>query len=79
MQNIKVSVKKDGKGVPTTAIFEVDLSQRLGLSASKKTMLIASTQGNRPLDGVPGVSFGLTVYTKEGVEKAIKDGAKTAE
>lgn len=42
----------------------VDLTQRLGPSASGKTIGIASTRGNKPLDGYPGVSVGLNIYTK---------------
>lgn len=71
MQNIKVEVSKDKK----TATFVVDLTQRLGESSSGKTTIIASTQGNRPLDGVPDVSFGLTVYTKTEEQKAKKKGS----
>jgi hypothetical protein len=45
--------------------IQVDLSKRFGPSASGKTMIIASTQGNQKVDGHPAVSFGVNVYTKE--------------
>lgn len=36
-------------------IIEIDLEETLGLSKSKKTYLIASTNGSYPLSGVTGV------------------------
>ena len=40
----------------------VDLSQDFGPSKSGKTHIIASTQGNMPIDGANGAKFGLNVY-----------------
>lgn len=49
----------------STLTIVVDLSERHGQSASGKTIIIASTQGNQKVgDKFPEVSFGLNVYTK---------------
>lgn len=42
----------------------VDLSKSFGPSASGKTIIIASTEGNQPIDGTPAV-VGLNVYRKK--------------
>jgi hypothetical protein len=43
----------------------IDLSQRNGRSASGKTEIIASTNGNQKLTGEYGkVAFGVNVYAK---------------
>lgn len=63
MTNIKTSVKGN------TLTITVDLSERHGPSASGKTIMIASTQGNQKLDAPhAAVSFGLNVYTKAEVK-----------
>jgi len=59
MRNVKMTVKGD------TLTIEVDLSKRLGLSQSQKTMIIASTDGSTKLEGNDQVSVGLNVYTKD--------------
>ena len=60
MQNVKMSVKG------TKLTIEVDLSQRNGKSASGKTTIIASTQGNQAIPGdSSGAIIGLNVYTRE--------------
>lgn len=41
-------------------IIEVDLKKEFGLSASGKSLLIASTEGNVTLEG--GAKLGLNVY-----------------
>lgn len=60
MQNITATVK----GQKLT--LEIDLSKRFGKSASGKTTIIATTQGNMPVPSGEhmGVSFGVNVYTK---------------
>jgi len=60
------NVKYDVKGKVLT--ISVDLSERHGASGSGKSIIIASTGGNLKL-GAPHdkISFGLNVYTKEGV------------
>lgn len=59
MQNMKLSVKG------SILTIEVDLSKRGGKSASGKTTIIASSQGNQPVPGTEsGAILGLNVYTK---------------
>ena len=58
MQNIIVTVKGN------KMTLEIDLTKRLGNSASGKNVLIASTGGNQALASHPGVAFGVNVYTK---------------
>ena len=42
----------------------VDLSKRLGKSQSGKTEIVASTEGNLPVDGHPEIKLGLNCFTK---------------
>lgn len=59
MTNVKTSVKGN------VLTITIDLSERHGPSASGKTIMIASTQGNQKLEPPhEGISFGLNVYTK---------------
>jgi len=60
MKNVKMNV--DPKQDKVTIEFK--LSERLGLSRSGKTMLVATTEGNVEIDGQPGMFLGLNVYTK---------------
>jgi len=55
VENVKWEVK-DGK-----LIIEIDLTQEFGLSKSGKTITIASTKGNKKIDGTDAV-IGLNVY-----------------
>jgi hypothetical protein len=56
-----VNTKIAGKILTIT----VDLSERHGASASGKTTIIASTQGNQKLPApFADVSLGLNIYTK---------------
>ncbi|MFH1491432.1 MAG: hypothetical protein ABII06_21190 [Pseudomonadota bacterium] len=59
MKNVEVAVKD------TKIVITVDASKEFGPSASGKTIIIASTEGNQPID-VKGkkVIVGLNVYTK---------------
>ena len=57
MQNIQTSIKG------TTLTITIDLAKRFGKSASGKTTLIASTQGNVAV-GDSGAILGLNCYTK---------------
>lgn len=60
MQNVNMQVNGN------TLTITVDLSKRLGRSASGKTVLIASTGGNVSIPGaVKGETLGLNLYTKE--------------
>ena len=59
MQNMKMTVKGN------ILTIEVDLSKEFGKSASGKTTIIASTQGNQPVPGTDtGAIVGLHVYRK---------------
>lgn len=42
----------------------VDLSQEFGLSASGKSKIIASTEGNIEIPGKEEVKIGLNIYRK---------------
>jgi hypothetical protein len=55
MLNVKTEVK-DNK-----LLIEVDLTERHGVSASGKSISIASTQGNQNV-GQDNIKFGLNVY-----------------
>ena len=46
----------------TRLIIEVDLSQNCGFSASGKSLIVASTQGNVALPGQPDIKMGLNIY-----------------
>lgn len=62
MQNVKTTIKGN------KLIIEVDLSQEFGLSASGKSIAVASTKGNKAVQD--GIMFGLNVY------KPVKSGVK---
>ena len=59
MKNVDVKVEH-GKLVIT-----VDLATDLGPSASGKSVMIATTEGNVDVPGAPDVKFGLNVYRKK--------------
>lgn len=44
--------------------LEIDLSKRMGPSASGKTIIVASSNGNQRIDGGNGVVIGLNAYVK---------------
>jgi hypothetical protein len=44
--------------------IEVDLRQEQGPSSSGKTIIIATTSGNAPVEGQAGVLVGLNVFKK---------------
>lgn len=71
-----VTFKVDEKKQELTIV--VDLKQRHGLSSSMKTVTIASTEGNQRI-GFGDVAVGLSVYTKEGLEKLKAEALKAAE
>lgn len=58
MKNVKMTVNGD------KLLIEVDLSKSFGPSASGKTTIIASTEGNQAVDGREEVKVGVNVYTK---------------
>lgn len=51
----------DEKGIMT---LTVDLNLDLGPSASKKSSIIATSEGNQKIDGGNGAIIGLNVYRK---------------
>ena len=59
MKNIEVNVEH-GKLTIT-----VDLAKELGPSASGKSVIIATTEGNVDVPGAPDVKIGLNVYKKK--------------
>ena len=59
MKNVKMSVQGD------VLTITVDLSQEHGQSASGKSVIIASTEGNAALDGKhDGIKIGSNVYKR---------------
>ncbi len=56
MKNIKTSVKDN------VLTIRVKLDAKTSKSASGKSLIIASTQGNKPVDGADGVIMGLNIY-----------------
>jgi len=59
MKNVALEVSED-----KILTIKVDLKQSFGPSASGKSEIIASTEGNISLDGDHGVKVGLNVYRK---------------
>jgi hypothetical protein len=74
MKNVTIAV--DEKKMELT--IKVNLKERHGLSSSQKTVTIASTEGNQRI-GLGDIAFGLSVYTKEGLDKLKAEAAKMAE
>lgn len=61
MKNVSMSMDTDGK----TLIIKIDTSVRLGKSASGKTTIVASTEGNITPQGLdPSMKLGVNLYTK---------------
>jgi len=58
VKNVKMSVKNN------KLTIEVDLTKEFGKSASGKSIIIGSTEGNVDVDGADGVKIGLNVYKK---------------
>ncbi len=68
MKNVKMDLKGD------MLTITVDLSKRLGPSASGKTTIIASTYGNAPLPFEEREEIvGLNIYIKERPKKPARD------
>ncbi len=56
-----VDLKLDGN----ILTIKVDISKEFGPSTSGKTIIIASTEGNKPVPGKEDVKIGLNVYKKK--------------
>lgn len=55
MQNVNMEIKGN------KLIIEVDLSKEFGISASGKSISVASTKGNKDI-GKDNIKIGLNVY-----------------
>ncbi len=58
MKNVEMSVEGN------TLTIKVDLTKEFGLSASGKTIIIASTEGNISIEGAEEKKIGLNIYKK---------------
>lgn len=56
MKNIKQTLNG------TILTLEIDLSKNFGQSGSGKSIIIASTEGNKTVDGTDDVKIGVNVY-----------------
>jgi len=60
MKNVKMNVSLD-----KILTVEIDLTKEYGQSASGKSVIIASTEGNQPLDDEhDNIKIGLNVYRR---------------
>lgn len=59
MDNVKIT-RTDKK-----LTIVVDLSKKGTPSSSGKSLVIASTNGNQPIEGEGGFVIGLNIYTKK--------------
>jgi hypothetical protein len=59
MKNVEMQL--DGK----ILVIKIDLSKELGPSASGKTTLVATTEGNVPVPGLDDTKIGVNVYRKK--------------
>jgi len=58
MTNTKISRKGN------VLTITIDLSKKGTPSSSGKSLVVASTEGNQPIEGEGGFVIGLNVYTK---------------
>ena len=59
MKNVEMSLEGN------ILTIKVDLTKEFGPSASGKTIIIASTEGNVPIPGREDVKVGLNIYHKK--------------
>jgi hypothetical protein len=59
MKNVEMSIEGN------ILTIKVDLSKDFGPSASGKTIIIASSEGNQSIPGKELIKIGLNVYTKK--------------
>lgn len=59
MKNVNLNVTPDG-----ILTIQVNLKERHGRSASGKTEIVATSEGNQSLPGFPEIKLGLNLYTK---------------
>lgn len=67
--NVQFKVEKD------VLTITVNLKERHGLSTSGNTVIIGGTQGNIRI-GLGDISMGVSVYTKENLDKLQLESAK---
>lgn len=58
MENVKMAVEGD------ELVIRVDLKHRGELSSTKKTVRVASTEGNIECPGNAAIKVGLNIFTK---------------
>ncbi|HOG69054.1 MAG TPA: hypothetical protein PK366_06735, partial [Fibrobacteraceae bacterium] len=59
MKNVEMKTEGD------ILTIKVDLTKEFGPSSSGKTIIIASTEGNVPIEGHDEIKVGLNVYKKK--------------
>lgn len=59
MQNVEMTVDKDG-----ILTIKIDTKKRFNLSSTGKTIVVASTHGNIPIDESGEVKIGINCYVK---------------
>ena len=59
MKNVEMKMEND------ILIIKVDLTKEFGPSASGKTIIIASTEGNISIPDKENIKIGLNVYKKK--------------
>jgi hypothetical protein len=63
LKNIRMEVEGD------LLTMIIDLSKLIGPSSSGKTILVASTLGNVPIPGHPGMEIGVNAYKAKPARK----------
>lgn len=58
MKNIEMKVEGD------ILTVRIDLTKDFGESRTGKTRIVASTVGNKPVEGKPGIYVGVNCYKK---------------
>ncbi len=56
MKNVKMTVTGDH------LLIDIDLREHGDVSKSGKSIIIASTEGNKDVPGAPGVKIGMNIY-----------------
>ena len=59
MKNVELSVSG------SILTIKVDITKELGSSASGKSIIVATTEGNMSVPDVDGMKIGLNVYKKK--------------
>jgi len=59
MKNVEMTLEGD------TLTIKVDLSKEFGPSSSGKTIIIASTEGNKSVPENEDIKIGLNIYRKK--------------